>query len=125
MLRDYLIDNVVSGLISSRAACTIAYWAVRAGANSPDLTKLQYRPDAQSGHFARHIDSVLGTKTVQSRFYTLPIPGYSRSTMSRSVLHIPVAMPYKDARTRPHPLSPRLPAPSGLIHTGPPFVTDL
>ena len=59
LLVDLLLDHYHSGGISAKLLCTICWWATEASCQGP-VVDFKFRPDASCGHFARHIDSVLG-----------------------------------------------------------------
>eukprot|EP00959_Pyramimonas_sp_CCMP1952_P063746 1331686-Pyramimonas_sp.AAC.1 len=47
------------GDLSARSLCTIAWHAIRAGAQGLGLKKLAFNPENQSGSFQQHLDRVL------------------------------------------------------------------
>eukprot|EP00971_Amphidinium_carterae_P113517 2248904-Amphidinium_carterae.1 len=57
-LADFLVQNYCAGKLTARQTCTIGWFASRAGLNS--LQGMALRPDSQSGHFSRKLQSYLG-----------------------------------------------------------------
>ena len=58
-LADCLVFLKNKGKLSARDVCVLAYYAQHAGVTGPAV-QYAFRPDAPSGHFQRHLDSVLG-----------------------------------------------------------------
>ena len=51
---------------------------------SDDVRRIGFRPDAPSGHYQRHLDSVLDFAERQSQFYKLQVVGTRKQDASRS-----------------------------------------
>ena len=58
-LAEQLLAMLNRGQLSARGVCTLSFLATKAGAQGP-VQKLAFSPAAASGHFQRHLDSVLG-----------------------------------------------------------------
>ena len=88
-LTHLLVSQLLAGKMSAKTVCSIAYWASRAGARG-DIEKLSHRPDAPSGHFQRHLDSVLGTKVSELRksMYHIRLPGLQTKNDSSRSTHL-------------------------------------
>ena len=56
-LEEYLVERWLKGSMTAKEICTIAWWATAAGATG-FVTTLSFRPDAPTGHFARHLRTV-------------------------------------------------------------------
>ena len=56
-LVELLTELYFNGKLTAKHLCTLAWWAHKSGIAS--AKSLAFRPDAQSGHFRRHLDSVL------------------------------------------------------------------
>ena len=51
---------------------------------SDDVIRIGFRPDAPSGHYQRHLDSVLHFAERQSQFFKLQVVGTRKQDASRS-----------------------------------------
>ena len=56
---------------------------------------MAFRPTAPSGHFQRHIDTIVNPGEVLGNTYTILVPGYDKYEMGRTVLKIPVLPPHE------------------------------
>ena len=87
-LEDYLVDRWLKGSLTAREVCTIAYWATAAGA-SGFVRTLSFRPDAPTGHFSRHLRTVLRMDVLEANQSTIDVPCYSKAEFDRSVMALP------------------------------------
>ena len=94
------------GVLSARAVCTLAHYATEAGAKG-FVTKLAFNPGASSGHFQRHLDSVLSFGDEAKLLYQLQVPGHNRHSMGR-VVHTLHALPLHEELAREVAESPGL-----------------
>lgn len=92
---DQLAEELLSlqnrGALSARAVCVLAFWATKAGAQG-FVEKLGHRPAAASGHYQRHLDSVLQRSEAKKELYEVAMPGHSRYDRDR-VSHTVRVMP--------------------------------
>ena len=98
VLCDLLLSLYYSGGLTAKALCTIFFWMFKAGLQYDSVRAVMFRPDAQSGHYQRHLDSVLGLRsesTTQS-FYFMEVPMYSEAWMGRRLNRIPVFIPHAE-----------------------------
>jgi len=98
LLIDFLLDLHFRGF-SARSLCVILYWARLAGAS---VGTWGMRPDAQSGHFQRHIDQKLGVRSRRQSMFKLPLPMYQKHLHGRTIREVPVQVPHEvlDAEAR-------------------------
>ena len=82
------------GRLTAKDTCTIAYWASKAGAAGP-VSDIAYRPDASSGHFQRHLDTVGGLKANSALFYQIPVPCHTKHDQRRRVVDVQVLPPHE------------------------------
>ena len=80
---DYLLDLADESKISAKDVCVFCWYASKAGM-SDDVRRIGFRPDAPSGHYQRHLDSVLDFAERQSQFYKLQVVGTRKQDASRS-----------------------------------------
>eukprot|EP00959_Pyramimonas_sp_CCMP1952_P157094 3285076-Pyramimonas_sp.AAC.1 len=73
---DFVVSLKQSGGISAKTACVLCYWASLGGCVGL-AGRLGYRPDAQSGHFSRHFDTVVGSVDSAFEFYELGVPTFN------------------------------------------------
>jgi hypothetical protein len=91
LLADALIDLKLSGAMSAKQVCTIAFWAHKAGAVGP-VEDLKWRPDDKStGHFHRQFDKATGSSLHSAHeFYDVRMPTASRATSDRVMRAVPM-----------------------------------
>ena len=94
-LADRLLSMLNRGALTAKAVCIISYFAFRAGALGY-VKKLAHNPEAPSGHFQRHLDTVLAFSEEHKRLYELSSPGHNRHDKDR-VNHRIWAMPLHEA----------------------------
>lgn len=87
-LEQYLVDRWLKGSMSAREVCTLAYWASAAGA-SGFVKKLAFRPDAPTGHFSRHLRTVLRMNQLEKEQMSISVPCYSKTEFERSLMDLP------------------------------------
>jgi len=92
-LAELLIDLKVSGCLSAKQCCVLAWWASRAGACGM-VKQLAQHPLTQSGKFSKHFDRVVGIDA-KSAYYNLELPGHRRCDASRSVELVPTNPPHE------------------------------
>ena len=80
---NYLLDLADESKISAKDVCVLCWYASKAGM-SDDVRRIGFRPDAPSGHYQRHLDSVLDFAERQSQFYKLQVVGTRKQDASRS-----------------------------------------
>ena len=71
---DYLLYLADESKISAEDVCVSCWYASKVGM-SDDVRRIGFRPDAPSGHYQRHLDSVLDFAEKQSQFYKLQVVG--------------------------------------------------
>ena len=60
LLFDYIVSMTMMGqVMSAKDACTLCWWAERAGAAGP-LKEIAVRPDSTGGHFSRKFQQATG-----------------------------------------------------------------
>eukprot|EP00972_Heterocapsa_arctica_P062347 9190396-Heterocapsa_arctica.AAC.1 len=72
----YLLDLLYKGKISAKDACHLCYWAHLSGASS-QVGRAGFPPNKNSGHYQRHIDSILQTQ-MHAEWYTVDVPGHNK-----------------------------------------------
>jgi len=88
-----VLDLLFAGKISARTVCLLCYWAHLAGA-SERVGRVGFAPGKPTGHYARHLDTVLQTR-MNEDWYTINIPGVHKQDGNlRSLRKTPVALPY-------------------------------
>ena len=90
---DLLLSLLFAGKISAKTLCVICWWCWKAGLEA--AKPLAFRPDAPSGHYQRHIDTVLGIRMNNSVHYKVSVPRYAKYNMSRAIQQIPVNCPHE------------------------------
>jgi hypothetical protein len=88
----FLVSLCLSGKLSAKSTCVLAWWASRAGAIGP-CRDIGLRPDAATGHFQRKIDKCTGMDEKIKDLYSFDIPGHARFDHSRSVRSIEAILP--------------------------------
>ena len=104
LMIDLVIHMAYTGQISARSACVIFWWAGKAGLAA--VRRWSFRPDAPSGHYQRHLDTMLGSKLNRKDRYHVSIPAYQKHERGRTIRQTPVQMPYEvldvEANTDPY-----------------------
>jgi hypothetical protein len=77
VLAQHLIDLQSRGVLSARWVCTLVFFAKRAGA-AGFVGKVAFNPNSNSGHFQRHLESVLLHKQERRELYEFQLPGHTR-----------------------------------------------
>ena len=91
VLADMLLSLLFAGTLSARMVCTLAFWCVKAGCQGTEVTRLSFRPGAPTGHYQRHLDTVLDIDPRKLNHTTkIPIPGYAKHSLCRTVRDTPV-----------------------------------
>lgn len=91
---EVLFSLMWSSGLSAKAVCTLCFWAHRAGAHQK-VGKAGFNPSTRStGHFQRHLDSVLGVRMRNDSWYTLKVPSRSKGWAVRQVRATPVLLPH-------------------------------
>ena len=70
---DHLTHLYISKRLPGTEVAVLAYWATKAGAVG-FCSKLAMKPGGQSGHYSRHLDTVLQKDNRDSRYYDLQLP---------------------------------------------------
>lgn len=86
-----LLSMLTSGCISARLFCELCFWSAGFSGNET-LRKYSRKPGNNSGHYARHLDAVLGTNERKAQRYTLAVPGHQRHDLARTMHRIPVVL---------------------------------
>jgi len=93
-LASLLIDLKITGKMNATQACTISWWAVKAGAVGA-VEKLAYRPNAQSGKFSAHFDRVTRAPDDDTCVYNVSTPRYNRCTGTRDTFKSPTLVAHE------------------------------
>ena len=78
----YLIDLLLTRTLNAKQFSVIMHWVGKSGV--PGLAPYGLRPDAPSGHYQRHLNSVLGHLNDTTSLYSFDIPGYSPAALGRT-----------------------------------------
>lgn len=92
-LADFLIGRYMRGKMTAVDVCTISYWAAAAGATG-FVTELAQAPG--SGHFSRHLRTVLRLKEHDQKQIILKVPGFDKHEFERAEFRVP-AIPLHEA----------------------------
>ena len=90
---EFALDLLNFRCLNARQFCTMMFFAGRAGLGK--CKKYGHRPGAPSGHYARHLDPILGFKHFNTKFYEVKIPSHSKVDMSRTMHTSPMLMPHE------------------------------
>ena len=85
----------LSSAISAGHLRVICYWAFKAGVT--EAKDLSHPPGRNSGHYQRHLDTILGFKAARQFSYTLTLAGQQKGQPARSQLSIPTVPPHEAA----------------------------
>ena len=91
---EYMMWLLMTRTLNSRQFCTAMYWAGKAGMKGAQ--RYGFRPDTENtGHFARHLDPILGFKQFNKTLYDVWVPGHAKHDLSRTQHLIPVSLPHE------------------------------
>ena len=76
------------GRLSARDVCVLSWFASQAGRKGP-AESFAPRPDAPSGHYPGHLDTILPPSETMKNEYTLHVPSYDKYSLGRVVLETP------------------------------------
>lgn len=89
-----LTDMYVTGALSAKSLCLVCYWAMRSGAKGP-IVQLGMAPTPHTGHYQRHLDSVLRLKETEAKMHRIAVPVYSKNSASRESTLLEVLPPHE------------------------------
>jgi hypothetical protein len=69
----YMLDLYFMRRLNAKELCTISHWAAKCGVAGCD--RLAKPPGTSSGHYSRHLHSVLGFTSEEEHGYRLSVPG--------------------------------------------------
>ena len=95
-LFEYLVTMRLSGRrFTSRAVCTIAFLASKAGAVG-DIEKLALSPARTGGHHSQFFDDSIGLSDVMrgNQLDTISVPGYTKLALGRTDIQYSAALVY-------------------------------
>jgi hypothetical protein len=94
-LSEFLIRLRITGVLSAKQTCILAWWAKRAGAIGP-VGEFGAPPDLPStGHYQRRIDAFLKLEKDGVEYYINEIPGQDKASAERVVHHIEMMPPHE------------------------------
>ena len=96
MFLDVCLAMYMASAMSAKNLCVLCYWASKAGMATVSEYGLQ--PDRPTGHYQRHLDSLLGFAEAKKTSYTLSAPGQKRGELSRSTIELPTRPPHELAQ---------------------------
>ena len=93
-LADYLLELKNKRILAASNVCIIAFYCVRSGVPGSSLRNLAFRPNAPSGHYQRHLDTVLADDA-DGLMSTLTIPSFDKVTGIRTTYNVSVLHPHE------------------------------
>ena len=93
-LADFLTDLKLKGKLSAKDICLIAWYAKIAGLTGA-AADFAFRPNAPSGHYNRHVKSVLKLDEYVNGVYEVAVPGHDRYSMGRVTHQLPALNPHE------------------------------
>ena len=95
-LLNVLLDLYFKNKLSAKMLAVICWWACRLGDDGSDIVKSYgYRPDAQSGRFQRHLDTVMKMDGHAKDKMKLDIPAHTKYDLARTTHSYAVTAPYE------------------------------
>ena len=86
---DFLMSLKMRGKLSAKDVCVLCWYGSRCGLAKPGAD-LAFRPNAPSGHYQRHLDSVTEMSSKLKGACMIVVPSFDKYSMSRCVLNIPM-----------------------------------
>ena len=79
--------------LNAQQFCVAMYWAARAGV--AEARPYGFGPGKPSGHYARHLQPLLGGVDNRARLYEVAVPGHHKLDLSRTVHKTPMLPPHE------------------------------
>ena len=93
-LADFLITLKQIGRLSAKDVCVLCHYATIAGLTGP-ATEFSFRLDAPTGHYNRHLNTVLKLNEAMSGSYTVSVPGQDKYELGRVSIPMPCFLPHE------------------------------
>jgi hypothetical protein len=93
-LADFLISLKQTGRLSAKDVCVICHYATIAGLTGL-ATEFSFRLDAPTGHYNRHLNTVLKLNEAMSGSYTVSVPGQDKYALDRVSIPMPCFLPHE------------------------------
>ena len=110
-LVEHALNLYLNRALSARDFCVQMWWAGKGGIQ--EATLYGFRPDAPTGHYQRHLTSVLPFLRDRSKLYGITVPSYNANDFARST-HEMQALP--PTRSCTSPSTPMLLSGRGLAN---------
>ena len=85
-----MVHLLMSRALAANHFCQILYWVGKCGV--PEAARWGFRPGAPSGHYARHLEPLLGHGRENPSLYQITVPGHHKHDLERT-LHPVTVMP--------------------------------
>ena len=79
--------------LNARQFCMAMYWAGKAGIC--DAGPYGFPPGKRSGHYQRHLDTVMEDRKQMEHLYCISVPGHNKADLSRTAHTVPVIPPHE------------------------------
>jgi hypothetical protein len=93
-LADFLINLKQIGRLSAKDVCMISYYGKLSGLTGP-AAEFSFRPDAPTGHYNRHLNTVMRFNEVLSDSYAMEVPAYNKYDLERTTICMPCLAPHE------------------------------
>ena len=90
-LTEMLTDLYLEGKISAKSICILCFWAHRAGVKA--AASLSFKPNAVTGHYQRHLDTVLKTNAMD--LYEIPAACHCKFDVVRTNKNFEALVPHE------------------------------
>lgn len=97
-LLNYLLSLVWQGNLSAKHACSLAWYAEKAGATGA-ISNIALKPNSQTGKFQRKIDKYCGVDLKEHKHYLAAMPAHSKYDNARYIHSLPMRLPHEVLET--------------------------
>ena len=95
-LLEYMLQLLMQRTLNARQFC-IAFFHI--GKLAPSVAQFGFRPDAPSGHYQRHLDTVLEHSTKSDKLYAFAAPSHATGALGRSMRTLYTVPPHEALAT--------------------------
>ena len=92
-LVEHALNLYLNRALSARDFCVQMWWAGKGGIQ--EATLYGFRPDAPTGHYQRHLTSVLPFLRDRSKLYGITVPSYNANDFARSTHELQALPPHE------------------------------
>ena len=90
---NFMVGFLMRRTLNAKQFCIAMYWASKAGI--PLAERYGFPPNKCSGHYQRHLDTVMEDRKEMENLYCISVPGHNKADLSRTAHTVPVIPPHE------------------------------